>query len=85
MLPFYAYLATTGAFLKNHCSGSGNNSTPNHLLIVGGQSPTLRNPPRNQPAPLWDMPSILGQAADHGTSWKAYTGTSATRLPSTPS
>ena len=48
VLPFYAYLAATGAFLENHCSGFGTNSTPNHLLIVGGQSPTLRNPPRNQ-------------------------------------
>ncbi len=39
VLPFYAYLAATGAFLENHCSGFGTNSTPNHLLIVGGQSP----------------------------------------------
>ena len=76
VLPFYAYLATTGAFLENHCSGFGTNSTPNHLLIVGGQTPTLRNPPRNQPTPVWDMPSLPGHAADHGLSWKVYTGTS---------
>ena len=77
VLPYYAYLAATGAFLENHCSGFGTNSTPNHLLIVGGQTPTLRNPPRNQPPPVWDMPSLPGHAADHGLSWKAYTGTSA--------
>jgi hypothetical protein len=76
VLPYYAYLAATGAFLENHCSGLGTNSTPNHLLIVGGQTPTLRNPPRTQPEPVWDMPSILGHAGDHGLSWKAYTGTS---------
>ena len=76
VLPYYAYLAATGAFLENHCSGFGTNSTPNHLLIVGGQSPTLRNPPRSQAPPVWDMPSILGHADDHGLSWKAYTGTS---------
>ena len=76
VLPFYAYLAATGAFLENHCSAFGTNSTPNHLLIVGGQTPTLRNPPRNQPSPVWDMPSILGHAGDHNLSWKAYTGTS---------
>ena len=52
VLPYYAYLAATGAFLENHCSGFGTNSTPNHLLIVGGQTPTLRNPPRNQPPPV---------------------------------
>jgi len=76
VLPFYAYLAATGAFLDNHCSGFGTNSTPNHLLIVGGQSPTLRNPPRNQPPPVWDLPSLPGHAQDHGLSWKAYTGRS---------
>lgn len=75
VLPFYAYLAATGAFLENHCSGFGTNSTPNHLLIVGGQSPTLRNPPRS-PQPLWDMPSLPGHAAEHGVTWKAYTGAS---------
>lgn len=77
VLPFYAYLAATGAFLENHCAGFGTNSTANHLLILGGQSPTLRNPPSSQPAPVWDMPSILGHAQDNGLTWKAYTGTSA--------
>jgi hypothetical protein len=76
VLPYYAYLAATGAFLENHCSGFGTNSTPNHLLIVGGQSPTLRNPPRAQAQPVWDMPSILGHAGDHKLTWKAYTGSS---------
>ena len=76
VLPFYAYLAATGAFLENHCSGFGTNSTPNHLLIVGGQSPTLRNPPRTGPQPLWDLPSLPGHAEQHGLSWKAYTGRS---------
>ena len=76
VLPYYAYLAATGAFLENHCSGFGTNSTPNHLLIVGGQSPTLRNPPRAQAPPVWDMPSVLGHAGDHKLTWKAYTGSS---------
>jgi hypothetical protein len=75
-LPYYAWLAASAAFLENHCSGFGTNSTPNHLLVVGGQSPTLRNPPRNQPSPVWDMPSLPGHAADHGLTWRAYTGTS---------
>ena len=76
VLPFYAYLAATGAFLENHCSGFGTNSTPNHLLILGGQTPTLRNPPQSATAPVWDMPSILGHAGDAGLTWKAYTGSS---------
>ncbi|WP_018332627.1 alkaline phosphatase family protein [Actinomycetospora chiangmaiensis] len=74
VLPFYAYLAKTGAFLEHHCSGFGTNSTPNHLLIVGGQTPTLRNPSQHAPAPIWDMPSLLGHTEDHGLTWKAYTG-----------
>lgn len=76
VLPFYAYLASTGAFLENHCAGFGTNSTPNHLLLVGGQSPTLRNPPRSAPQPLWDMPSLPGLAQDHGVAWRGYTGRS---------
>ncbi|MGZ4605666.1 MAG: alkaline phosphatase family protein [Blastococcus sp.] len=68
--------AATGAFVENHCSGFGTNSTPNHLLLVGGQTPTLRNPPRTAPPPLWDMPSLPGHAADHGLSWRVYTGAS---------
>ncbi|MGH8961907.1 MAG: alkaline phosphatase family protein [Jatrophihabitantaceae bacterium] len=76
VLPYYAYLAATGAFLENHCSGFGTNSTPNHLLIVGGQTPTLRNPPRSQADPEWDLPSVPGHAGDNGLTWKAYTGTS---------
>src|ERR1700704_4753805 len=66
----------SGAFLENHCSSFGTNSTPNHLLIVGGQTPTLRNPPRSAPQPVWDMPSLPGHAADNNVTWKAYTGSS---------
>ncbi|HWF51981.1 MAG TPA: alkaline phosphatase family protein [Solirubrobacteraceae bacterium] len=72
VLPYYLYLAVTGAFLENHCSGFGTNSTPNHLLIVGGQSPTLKNPSQRQTPPLWDMPSLPGLADQHGVSWRVY-------------
>ncbi len=73
LLEYYLYLALTGAFLENHCSGFGTNSTPNHLIIVGGQSPTLKNPSTGQ-SPQWDMPSLPGLAGDNGVSWRAYTG-----------
>lgn len=73
VLPYYLYLAVTGAFLENHCAGFGTNSTANHLIIVGGQSPTLKNPPRGQ-NPEWDMPSLPGLAGDHGMTWRAYAG-----------
>lgn len=70
-LPFYLYLAVTGAFLENHCAGFGTNSTPNHLLLVGGQSPTLGNPPRRS-QPVWDLPSLPGLANDNGVAWRCY-------------
>jgi phospholipase C len=64
VLPYYLYLAATGAFLENHCAGFGTNSTPNHLLILGGQSPTLKNPSETAP-PVWDMPSLPGLAEEN--------------------
>jgi phospholipase C len=76
VLPYYMHLALTGAFLENHCTGFGTNSTPNHLLIVGGQSPTLKNPSSRQPAPLWDMPSLPGLAQANNISWRAYAASS---------
>ena len=90
LLPYYLYLATTGAVFENHCSQFGTNSTPNHLVLVGGQSPTLRNPPQGAP-PEWDMPSIFGLAEAHGVAWRAYTDTSGypvsfyTQLKASPS
>jgi phospholipase C len=71
-LPFYLYLAVTGAFLENHCAGFGTNSTPNHLLILGGQSPTLKNPSRTGPQPVWNLPSLPGLADEHSVEWKLY-------------
>src|SRR3954454_13358042 len=73
VLPYYLYLATTGAFFENHCSQFGTGSTPNHLALIGGQTPTLRNPPRGT-SPQWNMPSIFGVAEDSGMAWRAYTG-----------
>jgi hypothetical protein len=72
VLPYYLHLALTGAFLENHCAGFGTNSTPNHLLIVGGQSPTLKNPSARETPPAWDMPSLPALAEANGVSWRAY-------------
>lgn len=72
VLPYYLYLAVTGAFLENHCAGFGTNSTANHLIVVGGQSPTLKNPSSRQTPPLWDMPSLPGLADGHGVPWRVY-------------
>ena len=75
LLPFYDYLAKTGTFFENHCAAFGTNSTPNHLAIVGGQTPTLKNPPFSG-SPSWDMPSVPQRAAEAGLTWKCYAGKS---------
>src|SRR4051794_15425661 len=72
VLPYYLYLATTGAFFENHCAQFGGPSTPNHLVLIGGQSPTLRNPPPGT-SPHWDQPSVFRHAEAHGVGWRAYT------------
>ena len=68
--PFHAYLAKTFTFCDHHF-GIGSNSTSGHMLAVGGQTPTLKNPPFGPGGPQWDMPSILGHAGRHGVSWLA--------------
>ena len=75
-LLYDAYRAATGAFLENHCSGFGTNSTPNHPSIVDGETPTRRNPPQSAAQPEWDMPSLPGHAQDHGPTCKVYAGSS---------
>src|SRR5207253_6221963 len=57
----------------DHCSRFVGPSPPNDLVLIGGQSPTVRIPPRSTP-PHWDMQSIFGHAEDHGVAWRAYTG-----------
>jgi hypothetical protein len=32
----------------------------------------LRNPPRNQPSPVWDLPSLPGLATENGSSCRVY-------------
>jgi hypothetical protein len=76
VLPYYLYLAVTGAFAQYHCAAFGTNSTPNHLALVGGQSPTLTNPSRRLPPPVWDMPSVPGLAEENGLSWRCYAASS---------
>ncbi len=74
VVPYYAYLAATGAFVENHCAGWGTGSAANHLLLLGGQSPVVDNPTT---AVSWDLPTVLDHAGEHGASWRAYTGSSA--------
>jgi phospholipase C len=70
LIPFYSWLAKNHVFSDHHF-GLGSNSTPGHMLLVGGQTPTLKNPPFNAP-PEWDLPSIFGHAEQAGVDWAAF-------------
>ncbi len=68
--PFHAYLAKMFTFSDHHF-GIGSNSTSGHMLIVGGQTPTLKNPPFGPGGPQWDLPSIFTHAARKKITWAA--------------
>lgn len=71
IIPFYSYLAKEFTFADHHF-GSGSNSTPGHMLAIGGQMPTLKNPPFFGPHPVWDLPSIFTTAEAGHVSWAAF-------------
>jgi len=73
VVPFYSWLAKQFTYCDYHF-GLGTNSTPGHMLAVGGQTPTLRNPP-GATAPVWDLPTIFKHVEAGGRTWGAYTGT----------
>jgi hypothetical protein len=71
VIPYYSWLAKQFTFCDHHF-GLGSNSTSGHMLAVGGQTPTLKNPPFVGPAPTWDLPSIFSVAQAAGVSWGAF-------------
>jgi Phosphoesterase family len=73
LLPYYSWLAKQFTYCDYHF-GLGTNSTPGHMLAVGGQTPTLRNPPSGT-APVWDLPTIFKHVEAAGHTWGAFTGT----------
>jgi hypothetical protein len=74
VIPYYSWLAKSFTFCDHHF-GLGSNSTPGHMLAVGGQTPTLKNPPFSGAGPHWDLPSIFMHAQRAGISWAAFTDT----------
>ena len=73
ILPFYSWLAKQFTYCDYHF-GLGTNSTPGHMLAVGGQTPTLRNPP-GATSPVWDLPTIFAHVEAGGHTWGAFTDT----------
>jgi hypothetical protein len=71
VIPYYAWLAKTFTFCDHHFA-LGSNSTSGHMLAIGGQTPTLKNPPFTGPGPVWNLPSIFSHADANGASWAAF-------------
>jgi hypothetical protein len=71
VIGYYSWLAKEFVFADHHF-GSGSNSTPGHMLAIGGQMPTLKNPPFVGPGPVWNLPSIFTVAEAAGVSWAAF-------------
>ena len=80
VIPYYSWLAKLFTFCDRHF-GLGSDSTPGHMLAVGGQTPTLRNPPFGA-SPVWDLPTIFKHVERGGISWGAFT--SSDRYPVSP-
>jgi hypothetical protein len=72
ILPFYSWLAKQFTYCDYHF-GLGTDSTPGHMLAVGGQTPTLRNPPSGT-SPVWNLPTIFKHVEAGGHTWGAFTG-----------
>ena len=69
VVPYYSWLAKTFTFCDHHF-GVGSNSTSGHMMLVGGQTPTLRNyfaAPRS-----WNLPTIFKHAERNGVTWAAF-------------
>jgi phospholipase C len=65
IIPYYSWLAKTFTFCDHHV-GLGTNSTPGHMMVIGGQTPTLKNPPFGADGPQWELPSIFMHAQRAG-------------------
>jgi phospholipase C len=71
VIPFYAWLAKEHTFCDRHFA-LGSNSTSGHMLAVGGQTPTLKNPPFVGTHPIWNIPSVFTVAETAGVTWGAF-------------
>lgn len=56
LITFYTWLAKSPVF-SDHNFVLGTNSTRGRMMLVGSQTPTLKNPPFGAAGPEWDLPS----------------------------
>jgi phospholipase C len=77
-IPKYWYLASRYTLCDNYFTDVAGPSTPNHLMLVIGDSPIVDNPHtdyRNNPGPpVYDQPSLPAQLDAAGLTWGNYNG-----------
>jgi phospholipase C len=77
-IPLYWSYARQYTLCDNYYTDVAGPSTPNHLMLIMGDSPLIDNPKsdyRNRPGPaLYDQPSLPGLLDAAGLSWSNYNG-----------
>ena len=84
LIPFYSWLAKQFTFCDHHFA-LGSNSTSGHMLAVGGQTPTLKNPPFVGAHPTLEHPvDLLPRRDRRGVAGRRSPTRPATRPSCTP-
>jgi phosphoesterase family protein/KAP-like P-loop domain-containing protein len=73
-IPSYFQYARQFTLCDHYFSEVTGPATPNHLMLIGADSPIIRNPSPRAPEGPFDLPSLPGSLEAAGLSWKNYGG-----------
>lgn len=76
-IPNYYALAKQFTLCDNYYTDVAGPSTPNHLMVIAGDSPIIANPHHNDPKkiqPPFNLPSLPENLQKAGLKWKNYGG-----------
>ena len=76
-IPAYFAYARQFTVCDNYFTDVAGPSTPNHLMLIGADSPVVDNPPRYRTPtgpPLFDLPSLPMSLEKAGLTWRNYGG-----------
>jgi phospholipase C len=76
-IPAYWAYARQFTLCDHYFTDVAGPSTPNHLMLITGDSPIVNNPHggyRTTPGQAWDLPSLPAQLEQAGLTWGNYGG-----------